>query len=297
MICSVTVSGFLESTFLIENFGLSAGYIDELRRAVHQFDGHAGYSITLAELSPNLLCRWLSSMASVGRSPTTVNNKRRMVLTIWRAAFRAKLAQRPTCKRIKRMVEPTPIPTAWTPGECGQIFLACQSLRKTVVGIPRNQWWLSLFLAIYSCGERIKATRNALSSDFDASAGTLILRWRTMKTRSNRLVWLLPEAVEAIKAIHDPSREQIWPWPFDKRHFFRQARRIIDAAGVPAPKSDGKNLFQKLRRTSGSLVEAAGGDGARHLGNSRMVFEKHYRAASLCGGSQINLLPPPDLHR
>jgi integrase len=293
VIRAATVAGFLESVYLVENFGLSSGYVTELRRAILQFSAQVGHEVPLTELSPTLVCRFLESLLLAGCSPTTVNNKRRMLLTIWRAAHRAKMACRPSARRIKKMVEPVPIPTAWTPVECGRIFAACQTLPGSVADLLKGQWWLSLFLTVYSTGERIRAIRNVLTRDCDLDAGTLLLRWQTVKTRKNRLVWLLPESVEAIRSIHDPHREKLWPWPHGKRHFFRQARKIIESAGVPCPKSDGKNLFQRMRRTSGSLIEAAGGDGARHLGNSREVFEKHYRAASLCGGSQINLLPSP----
>jgi hypothetical protein len=40
-----------------------------------------------------------------------------------------------------------------------------------------------------------------------------------------------------------------------------------------------------------TLSEAAGGDGARHLGHSRKVFEKHYRDVRLVGASQLDKLP------
>jgi site-specific recombinase XerD len=292
MICAATLTGFLESTFLVENFDLSKGYVSELRRVVRQLNAHAGYEVSLAELSPAIVSRFLASMLATA-SPVTVNNKRRMLLTIWRAAYRANVSPRPAAKRIKKMLEPTPIPTAWTPEECGRIFAACQTLKGTVGGVPRSQWWLSLFLAIYSTGERINAVIHAKTMDCDLSAGTLLLRWQTVKTRKNRLVWLQPEAVNAIRSIHDPIRDRLWNWPHGKRHFFRWARRIIESAKVPCPKNEGKNLFQKLRRTSGSLVEAHGGDGARHLGNTRKVFDKHYRSASICGGSQVSLLPSP----
>jgi integrase len=215
-----------------------------------------------------------------------------MLLTLWRSAYGARLAPQPPVRRIKKLVEPTPAPTAWTAEECGCLFSACKALDGEVAGLPRSAFWLSLALTVYSTGERIKAILHAKTQDCDLDAGTILLRWQTVKTRKNRLVWLLPDAVNAIRMIYDPTRERLWPWPHCTRHFFRHARRIVESAGVPAPKSDGKNLFQRMRRTSGSMVEAAGGDGARHLGNTRQVFERHYRAASLCG-SQVGLLRVP----
>jgi integrase len=290
VIVSSTLAGYLEGVYLRDNFGLSAGYITELRRAVRQFQEFTEEP-TLDELRPELFCRWLASLLAQGLSPVTVNNKRRMLMTLWRAAYRSRRAPRPKTRAVKRLVEPDPIPTAWTPEQCGRIFAACTGLRGTLAGVPRAAWWLSLFLAVYSCGERIRAVLHARTEDCDLDAGTLLLRWKTVKTRRNRQVWLTELAIAALRVIYDPGRDRLWPWPHDKRHFFRQARRIIESAGVPCPKHDGKNLFQRLRRTSGSLVEAAGGDGARHLGNTRVVFDRHYRADAICCRSQVHLLP------
>lgn len=293
MICAATLSGFLESVYLVENFGLSTGYASEMRRVVRQLNAHCGYEVTLAELSSRIVSPFLAKLLADGATPTTVNNKRRELRTLWRYAARKKLTGKPD--RIKILAQADPIPTAWTTEQCGQIFAECRNLSGSIGGIARSQWWLSLWLTVYSAGERIKATRHARTLDCDLEAGTLFLRWQTVKTRKNRIVYLIPEAVEAIRSIYDPTRELIWPWPHNPRHFFRKARAIVEAAGVPAPKRDGKNLFQRMRRTSGSIVEAAGGDGARHLGHARKVFEKHYRAESWCGGSQAHLIPRPNI--
>jgi integrase len=293
MIVASTISGYLEGIYLRENFGLSDGYVAELRRAVRQFCSHCGFEPTVDELCPHLFSGWLKSLLDAGLAPATINNKRRMLMTVWKAACRWKRLPRPKTRSVKKLVEPSPIPTAWTPDQCARIFDACRRLRGSIAGVPRAAWWLSLFLAVYSCGERIRAVRLAKTLDCDIDAGTILLRWSTVKTRKNRQVWLTPDAVSAIRSIYSPTRELLWPWPYGKRHFFRQARRIIESAGVPCPKGEGKNLFQRMRRTSGSLVEAAGGDGARHLGNTRQVFEKHYRAADICGASQVHLLPVP----
>ena len=189
MIVASTLSGYLEGVYLRDNFGLSAGYIAELRRAVRQFSEFSGEP-TLNELRPALFCRWLASLLSQGLAPATVNNKRRMLMTLWRAAWRSRLAPRPKTRAVKRLTEPDPIPTAWTPEQCGRIFAACQTLQGKICGVPRASWWLSLFLAVYSCGERIRAVLHARSCDCDLDLGTLLLRWQTVKTRKNRQVWL-----------------------------------------------------------------------------------------------------------
>lgn len=51
--------------------------------------------------------------------------------------------------------------------------------------------------------------------------------------------------------------------------------RIVARAGL-------FGTFKRLRKSSGSLVEAAApGMGHKHLGNTRAIFEKHYEARRL----------------
>jgi hypothetical protein len=66
-------------------------------------------------------------------------------------------------------------------------------------------------------------------------------------------------------------------------------KRILKRAGIaPTP----GRLFRLFRVTSGSMVEANGGDGSRHLGNGRVVFLRHYCDPRILPG-QIDLLPRP----
>jgi len=49
--------------------------------------------------------------------------------------------------------------------------------------------------------------------------------------------------------IQDPPREKVWWHPYGEKWPCRALRRIVDAAGIPAPKNMHGQLFQKMRRT------------------------------------------------
>ena len=84
----------------------------------------------------------------------------------------------------------------------------------------------------------------------------------------------------------------MWPWSKTREWLQKAVRKIFKKAGVAYGRPHG-GLFHKFRRTSGSLVEAAGGDGARHLGNTRAVFEQHYRDPRICVADAPMILPRP----
>ena len=72
--------------------------------------------------------------------------------------------------------------------------------------------------------------------------------------------------------------------------------RICKRAGVRYGRRYG-GLFHKLRRTSGTLVEQAGADGSRHIGNTRAVFERRYRDPRFMSRVALELLPRPAVPR
>lgn len=118
----------------------------------------------------------------------------------------------------------------------------------------------------------------------------LTIRSGSHKTRCERLLFIPPELAEKISAL--PRVDAlIWPWPWHPRTIWPRFRKLLKAAGIGAHERHG-GLFQKMRRTSGNLVELAGGDGARHLGHSRAVFLKHYWCPQIVPRSQWHLLPP-----
>jgi len=281
-----SLEGALDS-YLSDHLGLSTGYRYLLARAVAHFARWHRTPILLATLRRETIIAFMRAELAEGLSAVTVNGKRRALLTLLRAA-RLKVG------RVPRVPEPIGLPQAWTLQECESIFSACATLSGHVGSLSASDWWLSLTVAIYYTGERIKAMRSIRSADCDLSVGTLIVRARSHKSRADRLLWIPEQAAELIQRIHDPRRELLWPWPSHRNTLFKQFRRIIEAAGVPCPRG-GHNLFRRLRRTTGTLVEAAGGDGARMLGNSRAVFERYYLDPRMAAKSQARLLPTPHL--
>lgn len=274
------------------NLGLSDQGAYQLQIAVRRLEAWAGKPVHLADLSTDLVAGYLRASLSNGAAPATVNSKRRCLLTLWRAAHDEGLA--PPVGRIRPAREPQRIPDSWTLEQVAQLFAYSKSLRGYVAGIPRGLYFYSLLSALYDTGERIGAVLACRPDDFDAETGTLRIRAETQKCGRERLCYLSPETVSSLRDFLAPFplRALVWPWPHSRRHLFRTLRKIIEDAGLPTSKR-GMGLTHRLRRTAGSLVEANGGRGEQHLGNSRRVFEAHYLDPRVAGQGQLRFLPRP----
>ena len=246
-----TLAGFLESVYLVENFGLCREYAAELRRVVRQLDRHHGSPITLADLSASLANGFLAARLTAGLSTVSVNNKRRELLTVWRAAADQGLAAAPNPSRITRLREPEESPTAWTVEEVARLLSSCRTSGSSgsVVGtIPAGLFWTSLIATCYWTGVRIGALMRARTADCDLARGVLTIRGATQKTHRAQVFALPAEAVAELAVIHDTRRELLWPWPYHRTRLFAQFRRLAEGAGLDCPKT-GRQLFYRLRRT------------------------------------------------
>lgn len=263
----------------------------QLRVAVRVFSRWLGRPAQTGDLNTESVLNWLRWLLTE-RAPATVNAKRRLLLAMWRDASRCGLVKAPG--PIPRVKEPRRTPEAWTPQEMGRLCAAAADRGGDVAGLPACQWWLSFILAIYDTGGRVGAIKQVRPSDLSLTGRWLLLRAEHQKDGRDRLCSLHEQTIQAIESIYCERRELLWPWPYSRVWLERRFKRLCGVAGLRVGRHAG-GLFHKLRRTSGSLVEANGGDGARHLGNSRGVFERHYLDPRLLGTGQVDLLPRPVL--
>lgn len=286
----LTTLGEFRVRYCAARLDLSAGWAEQLRLAVVLCDRWHGRPVRLAELSSELLTEFLRYLLQHGRSGATVNSKRSALLALWRAAAGQDLA--PPVGPVTKLRQTPAAPEAWSPAEFTRLVAQCRSEQGEVSGIPRAFWMTSLLLVIYDTGARIGAMLGVRPIDVDLGAGYLRLRASMQKTGIELIRPLHPQTIDACRAIWSPDRLRMWPWPYRRETLYHWLRRVCAGAGVRAGRGCG-GLFNKLRRTSGSLVECNGGDGSRHLGNSRRVFEAHYLDVRILGRGQLDKLPRP----
>lgn len=238
----------------------------------------------LDELTPVFLTEHLRDILA-DHSPVTANNQRRRVLQLWRAAAEAGHCDLPRAK-VPKAKEPEPEPEAWTIEEFGRLIAHCRALAPRPRLTWRADWWVSLWLAAYWTGARIGALLKLRIEDYHEPQQELRTRAWTEKSRRGHRFPLSPQAAEWIGRVvaHDASRTLLWPWPYCRSWLNKEARRMVEAAGLPCPR-ESRQLFHRARRTCLSYCAAVDeGIAQRQAGHSSLaITRRHYLDARITG--------------
>ena len=288
----LTLTDFLEKVYLPSRISVLHNYEYALRGAVTMLSAFLGRDIALHDLKEYDVAAFLGA-AKQSRSATTVNDYRSSLLTLWRAAYDNDMTKRPPrvglVRKLRAEVDP---PVAWTVEDCNRLFSTAANWPGMVGDIPAGQWWLSLLLTVYYTSARIGALRGTTTDCYTSGAGLLV---RKQKNHQPQWYALPPTCCEAIDITLSVERKLLWPWPHCPRYLWTCFRRIVEAAGLPSPKT-GRHLFHRLRRTSLSLCAAVDPAIAqRQAGHSSYATTlKHYVDPRIARGrSAADVLPEP----
>jgi integrase len=284
----LSLADFFEHTYCPRR--LPGGSLNTLRLyacTFRAFERHLQRPPLVQDLEADTIAGFLSAY-STGHEPRSVNSHLDRLLALARYACQRRLiAEVPD---LLHWPEPQRTPRAYTSDQVSRLLWACRQSRGCILGLPAGLYWEAVALTFYYTG--IRASACWLLEQRDLEGPLLTIRPETHKPRTE-LRFLLPaDCMEAIHRIWSPPRKFLFPWDRAPGERYPAWRRILADAKLPMGHLD---LFQRLRRTSGTLVEAAGGDGSKHLGNSRAVFERHYLDPSIANRSQVGLLPRPQI--
>ena len=285
-----TLADFLRSVYVSTRIDLGSESVRQMEISIRLLERFHGSLMRLNDLSEDLLRQFLTEYRK-GHSAATVNSKRRQLLALWNCAWEEEyLSMPPRSRRIRRARESPNIPEAWNESEVGRIIHIAESMPGEVCDIAARDWWKSLILTLYDSGARRGAALAVRMVDI--SLGDAWIVFRSTKTKTPRWAPLNSETIAACAKIYDPCRLLLWPWPHSREWLDKTFRKILRASGVAYGRNRG-GLFHKLRRTSATLVEMHGGDGAKHIGDTRKIFLAHYRDPRFFDRSNLNCLPRP----
>lgn len=165
-------------------------------------------------------------------------------------------------------------PEAWTAEEVGQLVAAVEptfSGRQTSKEDAR--YWRTIILVAYYTGASQIDIHHLCVRNFRKDG---LVRYTRSKT-GKQVITAVP--VSFLSEL--PTGNPLWPLKTSVETFRIDFARIVKKAGLVG-------TFKKLRKSSGTSVDDLHpGRGHEHLGNTRRVFEMHYRATGLIDAKPI----------
>jgi len=285
-----SLAEFFDRGYVPSRLDLSESAAYQHRVCIDLLNRWHGKPLQISDLSEDLLRSFLSDYLRSGKSPSTVNAKRRHLLAVWQEAFEQELLSRPPRrKRVPRARESRPIPQAFTLEQVAALFRVARNLpgESPVPGVSRASFVLAVFAVFYDTGARYSEVARLAPSDVSTNDGTVL--FRTTKQGRPRLAALHTETVDCLWRLRPNStREHLFTWPYTRKTADARFHEHLESAGIP---HTGK-LWHRWRVTSATLVEQHGGDGAKHIDDTRQVFERHYRDPRFLPGT-LDCLPRP----
>lgn len=278
--------------YCAHRLSLSLSRQQALLRAARQFEAATGIR-SVEDLTEDAVCRFLAGYAST-HTPAAVNTKRAALLALWRMAHRLGHCHQPSGE-VPRLPEPHPTPEAWDVSQVGTLLRVSYTWPGTIGRCRARDWWPALILTVYWTGARIGSVMAALPADWNAAGSVLVLtRTKNSRVRAYRLH---PQAAETVNRIWAATAPTLFYWPHGTRYLWTVFRRIIEAAGIPAPKTS-FNLFHRLRRTTLSYCWAVDPSVAQRQADhsSPALTRDRYvdpRIAATAAVSAADVLPVP----
>jgi integrase len=267
--------------------GCSAQTVEQYRALILRFGNFLGRAATLPDLDEDRISEFLAWF-SAGHRPATVAGTRSKLLALaGYAQRRGLLSEMPDVSPIRQLKR---APQAYTVEHIARLLAAARGTTGSIAGIPASLFFYCLFVLAYDTGARSGAIWALAWTDYDPPL--IIFRAEHAKNKADQILRVSAETVRALAEIRFPERTTIFPWPFSVPYRYRRLKAIFAAAGLPNGRRD---LMQRIRRTTLTLMHNAGGDATLQAGHSDpRITLQHYIDPS--GRPQAaDILPRPVL--
>jgi len=272
---SMTLTEFAE--IYIYEHKLASTTEEQYRLTTRQMQNLIGRSITISELSADCVNSYLHKLEQLGRSITTVRGRRTTMLVLWNEARRLGLNKNDPI-RLRRIRPARNIVTVWGHEQVSQLLRTAErwiGKRRMPDGTDAGLYWSAYVAAAWDSGLR----RGDL---LDLKTAQISPRfWITQrKTGGTVLVELRASTIAMIDRLCEKSpksREKPFGFTTHPRNFSKEARNLIEAAGLVGS-------LKYIRRGCATAVAYHSqqiGDASRKLGHqSEGVTKNHYLAPS-----------------
>jgi len=227
--------------------------------------------------------------------PATANSYCRHLMAMLRFAADEDvglLDRPPKCSKLK---EHKNSPLALTVEEFSKVLATAREWPGEIAGYPASVWWTALLLVCWETGLRYTALLLLRSIDMLFDSAGLLCQADTQKDKEAMWFDLPPHVLDAVQAIHDPTRELLFPRDVTIETVGKWFRVILDNSGIYAPKGSGMR-FHRIRKSKASYTEANGGDAQKALGHSARSVTERYLDPRIVGRAKQPPMPSPLLY-
>lgn len=207
------------------------------------------------------------------REPATASKDRAQIRAMWAFAWNEQVPGVTRGPSVRRVVVPERVPEAWLTEEFIRLLAATNDEQGEIDGVPASRWWKAILMVAYDTGERCSSL---LSLRYQDVRGTLVVfRAEARKGRRNDIVRTISaDTAMLLDALAEPRRDLVFPFPHHVSTLYNRMDRILKRAGLP---HDRKSKFHRIRKTTASYYEAAGGNSQALLDHSSpQITRKHY---------------------
>jgi integrase len=203
-------------------------------------------------------------------APATAAKDRAQLHALWLFAAKRKMCE--TWPSIHRVNVPERIPEAWLTDEMQRLMAAAAAEPGRIGVFPAAAVWRALLLLSYDTGERISSMLGLRCSDVRGL--NVIFRAEQRKGKRRDIFReISQECADALAAVRRRPDDFALPWDHHRTCVWRYLNKILERAGLP---KDRRCKFHKIRKTTASYYEAAGGSAQRLLDHSSPAVTRKY---------------------
>ncbi len=274
--CPTTLPNFFEKTYLpLRLTGSSPSTIATYRAAVKHWMRSMG-AVPVGTINTTQFAAFQACLLDTGVGPVSNNTYCRHLMVLLRYAADEDVALLDRPPKWRKLKEPKRSPLAFTVDEFRKVLATARAQDGEVAGYPASDWWAALLLTCWDTGLRHSALLLLRSVDVVWDSGGLYCQAEAQKNNEAQWFDLSACALEAIRPIHETSRELLFPRDVSIDCVGRWFRNILNRAEIYAPKGAGQR-FHRIRRSKASYTEILGGNPTQALGHSgRSVTERYF---------------------
>lgn len=237
--------------------------------SIRQFSRTLIRTATVPDLNEQNMAKHVDRRRQRGKAAATIAGEQRKLYALWRFACKqGYLKVWPTSHPLR---VPERIPRAWTAEELAKLF-ACVKFAKDVAQVDGPLWWGALFSCLWDSGERIGAMLDLQWDGVDIEGRTIYLPAEVRKGgHGDRLYPIADETARLLAKL--PREFRPFFWPYDPVTLYNRLKAMLLKGGLPA---DRRSKFHRIRRSTASHYEAAGGNATELLGHTSRKVTRGY---------------------